>query len=282
MGGDEFTLANAAATVNSFAKKAQRPPFAKFHKASHFPSRDPFTDFEHDRIATPARTNSGGAIQEKSRKPVGISDHAAILADTAALLPTAWPATPSKVLALESDVMPTPAELTLLGLLAEKPRYGYDLNAVIEERGIRNWTSLGLSSVYYLLHRLQERGLVETPDSDVRSKGRRVYQLTKEGRKLCVASVKEALETVTPVHSPVLVGWANQALLPRRQVVDALQVRASVLRAQLVGLDAAQSAGAPATVTVNGLFDHGRRLIEAELDWIAAQLETLSGGHSTI
>lgn len=164
----------------------------------------------------------------------------------------------------------------MLGLLAEKPRHGYDLHAVIEERGIRNWTSLGLSSVYYLLHRLQERGLVETPHSDVRSKGRRVYQLTKEGRKLCVDSVREALETVTPLHSPVLVGWANQALLPPRQVVAALQVRASTLRAQLAGLSAARSAGVPTTVTVSGLFDHGSRLIEAELDWVAAQLEALS------
>ena len=45
----------------------------------------------------------------------------------------------------------TPAELTLLGLLAEKPRHGYELEEVIIARGMRDWTEIGFSSIYYLL-----------------------------------------------------------------------------------------------------------------------------------
>ena len=41
----------------------------------------------------------------------------------------------------------TPAELTILGLLEEQPRHGYELEQVIEERGIRQWTALGFSSI---------------------------------------------------------------------------------------------------------------------------------------
>ena len=35
----------------------------------------------------------------------------------------------------------TDAELLLLGLVAEMPRHGYELEQIIEERGMREWTS---------------------------------------------------------------------------------------------------------------------------------------------
>lgn len=62
----------------------------------------------------------------------------------------------------------TPAELTILGLVLEKPSHGYELEQLIELRGIRNWTELGFSSIYYLLGRLEKRGLV-TADAPSRA-----------------------------------------------------------------------------------------------------------------
>jgi DNA-binding PadR family transcriptional regulator len=41
----------------------------------------------------------------------------------------------------------TDAELTVLGLVAEVPRHGYELEAIVAERGIREWTALGFSSI---------------------------------------------------------------------------------------------------------------------------------------
>ena len=57
--------------------------------------------------------------------------------------------------------MLTASELTVLGLLVEHPRHGYDLERVIEQRGIRQWTDIGFSSIYYVLSKLEKRGLVE-------------------------------------------------------------------------------------------------------------------------
>jgi len=68
------------------------------------------------------------------------------------------------------------ADIVVLSLLAEQPLHGYDLDRVIEQRGYRQWTSLAFSSVYYVLKRLAERGLVE-PDEG--STGRRtVFRVT--------------------------------------------------------------------------------------------------------
>ena len=77
--------------------------------------------------------------------------------------------------------MSSDADIVVLSLLAEQPRHGYDLDRVIEQRGYRQWTSLAFSSVYYLLKRLSERGLLE-PDEG--SQGRRtVFRLTEAGRR---------------------------------------------------------------------------------------------------
>ncbi|QBJ94950.1 hypothetical protein ERC79_02460 [Rhodococcus sp. ABRD24] len=40
------------------------------------------------------------------------------------------------------------------GLLAEQPRHGFDLEKVIDARGIRQWTDIGFSSIYRLLGKL--------------------------------------------------------------------------------------------------------------------------------
>ena len=93
--------------------------------------------------------------------------------------------------------MPSDADIVLLSLLAEQPRHGYDLDRVIEQRGYRQWTSLAFSSVYYLLKRLSERGLLE-PDEG--SQGRRtVFRVTDAGRReLRKASAERVLAPAPP------------------------------------------------------------------------------------
>jgi DNA-binding PadR family transcriptional regulator len=51
-------------------------------------------------------------------------------------------------------------EAAILGLLCEKPLYGYTIEKIIEERGMRHWTEIGFSSIYYVLKRLESRNLV--------------------------------------------------------------------------------------------------------------------------
>lgn len=48
-------------------------------------------------------------------------------------------------------------ELALLGLLAEGPKYGYQLEENIAARGMRAWTEIGFSSIYHLLNKLAEQ-----------------------------------------------------------------------------------------------------------------------------
>ena len=57
----------------------------------------------------------------------------------------------------------TNAELAILSLIGEKPRHGYDIEQVIEVRGMRDWTEIGFSSIYYILRKLEERRSGDQP-----------------------------------------------------------------------------------------------------------------------
>ena len=44
----------------------------------------------------------------------------------------------------------TNAEFAILSLIFELPRHGYEIEKTIEKRGMREWTEIGFSSIYYL------------------------------------------------------------------------------------------------------------------------------------
>ena len=125
--------------------------------------------------------------------------------------------------------MSSDADIVVLSLIAEQPRHGYDLDRVIERRGYRQWTSLAFSSVYYLLKRLSERGLLEPDDG---SEGRRtVFRVTDAGRhelRKAAGGVLPALNAYARLDEPELVAALAQraeALLDRLDELRGLRAR---------------------------------------------------------
>jgi DNA-binding PadR family transcriptional regulator len=43
----------------------------------------------------------------------------------------------------------------LLGLVAETPSHAYNIDQRIKERGMRNWTNIGTSSIYNIINNLE-------------------------------------------------------------------------------------------------------------------------------
>ncbi|TDB78144.1 GyrI-like domain-containing protein [Micromonospora sp. KC723] len=169
----------------------------------------------------------------------------------------------------------TDAELTVLGLVAERPRHGYELEAVIEARGIREWTSLGFSSIYYVLGRLESRDLVSSTRPDGTAKGRRVYAATPDGMRLLTEATRQALAELRPAHPSVLVGLANSPVLPAREVVDALREREARVGERLAAIQATRAAQEPVADFVAAIFDYSTTQLRAEQDWTAATIRIL-------
>jgi len=104
----------------------------------------------------------------------------------------------------------TNAEIALLGLIAEKPQYGYELNHVIKARGMRHWTEIGFSSIYYVLNKLEKRGLVQSKVEKQESiPTRRVYSITKKGKEQLKKSLVEILAKPKRRFSDVDLGMSN-------------------------------------------------------------------------
>jgi PadR family transcriptional regulator PadR len=73
-------------------------------------------------------------------------------------------------------------ELAVLGLLAGREMYGYEIARSIKATS-RNAFSLGEGVLYPVLHTLESRGLVRTRSARVDGRVRIYYSLTAQGRK---------------------------------------------------------------------------------------------------
>ncbi|HEU0108987.1 MAG TPA: PadR family transcriptional regulator [Vicinamibacteria bacterium] len=88
---------------------------------------------------------------------------------------------------LDRELKKGSAELLVLSLLEARPRHGYEISKLIEDRS-QGRLRFHIASLYPLLYRLEERGWlegrwVEKPGT----RRRRFYRLTREGRKVLAA-----------------------------------------------------------------------------------------------
>jgi DNA-binding PadR family transcriptional regulator len=166
----------------------------------------------------------------------------------------------------------TDGELTVLGLLVEQPLHGYELERVIEERGVRAWTALGFSSIYYVLDKLAKRDLIEPTGPPSSGKARTTFRPTAEGRELCAAATRDALSTLTPPRPRVLIAMANSPGLPDADVAAGLTRRLAALREQLADVRATRTRQAPLPTAAAAIFDYGEAMLAADISWTETTL----------
>ena len=165
--------------------------------------------------------------------------------------------------------MSSDADIVVLSLLAEQPRHGYDLDRVIEQRGYRQWTSLAFSSVYYLLKRLSERGLLE-PDEG--SQGRRtVFRLTEAGRRELRQAAGERVLAPAPPSAGVLPALNAYSRLDDPELVTLLVRRAEALLGRLDELRALRAQVDEEHALA--IFDYEILRQEADLAWTRSLLK---------
>ena len=165
--------------------------------------------------------------------------------------------------------MSSDADIVVLSLIAEHPRHGYDLDRVIEQRGYRQWTSLAFSSVYYVLKRLAERGLLEPDDGPT---GRRtVFRITDAGRRELSKAADERVLTPAPPTAGMLPALNAYARLDEPGLVAALARRAEALQERLDQLRRLRAQVDEEHALA--IFDYEILRQEADLTWTRTLLE---------
>ncbi len=165
----------------------------------------------------------------------------------------------------------TDSELLILGLVAEMPRHGYELEQVIEQRGMREWTQIGFSSIYFVLGKLEKRGLV-VAEKTTNTKAKKNYAVTNEGQKILVKQTLVLLKSVKPTFSSVLMGMIHWPVLTRKQALGALEMRNKIVNKELERLKNIHFEQQPLPDHVDVMFDFSLCQLKAEAEWIVKTL----------
>ncbi|HLW86233.1 MAG TPA: PadR family transcriptional regulator [Candidatus Sulfotelmatobacter sp.] len=118
----------------------------------------------------------------------------------------------------------TTPDLVLLSLLAERPLHGYQANAELERREVRDWAGISRPQVYYSIEKLAQFGLVRASENKSAAAGpeRRVFQTTAKGRAALADALEREEWTTQRERSPFLtwiaLSWQARPGVFRRQI----------------------------------------------------------------
>ena len=174
----------------------------------------------------------------------------------------------------------TNAELALLGLIVEKPRHGYEIEQVIEQRGMRDWTEIGFSSIYYLLKKLESKGYIQGARQPSQGAGpdRKTYHAAEAGRQAWYQGSLACLREPDRSSGSLLLGLSALPSLEKDDVVQALEHNLDQMRKRETQMNARSDDQQPLPPHVDAMFDYSRTIIRSEAQWIEALIRDLETG----
>ena len=175
--------------------------------------------------------------------------------------------------------MSTKTSLTeelILGLLAEQPRHGYQIEKLIEDRGMRKWTEVGFSSIYYVLDKLEKKGFAKS--APAKGKDKKEYAITGLGSTVLTEKTKQRLIDRQPANSHFMTALANSQNMSTKDLLQAFDARKKILEEDLQVLKLQEAREGFAPRSAQQLFSLGMTMLQAELGWLEEEIETLQTG----
>ncbi len=178
---------------------------------------------------------------------------------------------------------PTQKEFIVLGLLNEGPCHGYELELKIKNRGIRNWTAIGFSSIYHLLKKLEVAGFIDHENRIVNGKAQQVFQLTDTGHVELIRLIEAGLTKTHSNRGDFSVAISNTAGWPADKIKRLLRQRVTNLKGdykklQQIRAEKLQS-GMPDLPAITILFDKPLAMIKAEIDFFNQYITKFEGNN---
>lgn len=164
----------------------------------------------------------------------------------------------------------TQAEFAILSLLAEQNLHGYQIEKLIAARGMRQWTHVAFSSIYFLLKKLEKQGLItaqlQQPDGQKRSK--KVYQLSPQGFQHLKQQALYVLSTPETSRGGFMLGLSLLPLFSSAQILAALQQFTQNLIGQREALLMERTQQQPLPLHVNTMFEYSISQMTSEIHWL--------------
>jgi DNA-binding PadR family transcriptional regulator len=163
-----------------------------------------------------------------------------------------------------------PLALAVLACLTERPMHPYEISTTLRHRGKEQSIKLNYGSLYSVVEALTRHGLITSRET--RREGRRpertVYEITPSGRDEFEDWLAELLSTPVREFTSLEAGLSLMPGLPPDQVVDLLEARATKLRIEIKGLEAAgevgDEIGLPELFSVESRYRHAMLTAERQ------------------
>jgi DNA-binding PadR family transcriptional regulator len=131
---------------------------------------------------------------------------------------------------------PTVPDLVILSLLAERPMHGYQVNATLEQRNIREWAPVSRPQIYYSLDKLVKLGLIRVAKDENPAAGpeRTVFETTAQGRDRLADALEGPYWIEERAYQPFVIWLALSWQTRGRTFRNQLKSRHQFLSARLV------------------------------------------------
>jgi DNA-binding PadR family transcriptional regulator len=172
--------------------------------------------------------------------------------------------------------------LVILGLLRQRPLYGYEIKHIIEDH-MGDWTSIAFGSIYFALNKLAEEGYIEkiATEQEGGRPSRSVYQITAEGREEFLRLLRDVWSHLERHYYEIDIGLAYMEALPIEEIKDYLRDRVTRLKTTLKYIGEhrdKQMARHEVPRLAAAVFDHSLAHYRAELEWTRDLLARVEEG----
>jgi DNA-binding PadR family transcriptional regulator len=170
--------------------------------------------------------------------------------------------------------------LVLLGLLQERPLYGYEIKQIIEEH-MGDWTSIAFGSIYFALDKLADEGFVEkvATEQPGNRPSRSVYQITPAGNAEFLRLLRETWQTVARDYYDIDICLFFLDRLSIDEVRGYLTERLTRLEKSLGYLEeheTEQFQDPRVPPQARAIFNHTRLHLKSEVEWTRQVLSTMT------
>jgi len=161
--------------------------------------------------------------------------------------------------------------LVILGLLREKPLYGYEIKQIIEEH-MSDWTSIAFGSIYFALDKLVQEDLIKkiATEKPGNRPSRSVYQISKSGEQEFLRLLHNTWSNQERNYFSLDIGLFFMSALPLEEIKGYLRNRIANLQRIMKYLDVhktEQIKDKHIPPVANAIFAHTLAHIEAEFSW---------------
>jgi len=170
-------------------------------------------------------------------------------------------------------------EFVILGLIAEFSSHAYSINQRIDERGMRDWTSIGKSSIYSDLNNLEKSKLVDSYREEVDNRIRKVYKITDYGFEILKKKTYKVLrEFIGKNDENFYVAFSMLPILTKEQQTEAITNSLNNITKHKKALENMLNENSNMPLNVRGLFVHPIKILGIDIEFLEWVLEEINKG----